>query len=319
MLSYVHNLVLLSLAKLSGSSITTSDSQLSRDLIRTRVILEKIRPLEGKLRYQIEKLVRKADGPAAVDEEGRDEVVNDPLAFKPNPSALMSGGRNGGFVSDSDASGSDTEGTAARGVREGAGGVYRPPRLAPTPYIEAPTGKNKKARRPPPTASAFLTDMATALNANTPYAEGTSGLSVTPSNNSRRAKKLNEMKDYEEGMMTRISMNKKQTRQRRDDEAEVALGGGGTLDTGNRKGVRGKGGFGVEFDELLNTIDKGGKKRTGVMGRVGGSEYEAMRLMKNERKLTPAGNQSGSGKRKAKGKFDQAVDRVAKRAKKSKS
>lgn len=236
----------------------------------------------------------------------------DPLAFRPNPSALVSG-RNGGYVSQSDEEASDAEQTQQKD------GIYRPPRLAPVPYIDAQAqGKKGKQRRAAPTHSAFLTDMASTLNGNTPYAEGTSGLAVAPSMNSRRAKKMNEMQDYEEDMMHRISMSKKESKKRREDEAEVALGGGGTLDTGNKRGVRGRGGFGVEFDELLNNIERGGNKRSGNLGRTGGTEYEALRQMRNERKHVPA-EQGGQSKGKKRGGFDKAVERQAKRQKKSRS
>lgn len=43
-------------------------------LVKLRIVLEKIGPLEGKLKYQIEKLVRKADqADEGVDE---DDVAN---------------------------------------------------------------------------------------------------------------------------------------------------------------------------------------------------------------------------------------------------
>lgn len=230
----------------------------------------------------------------------------DPLAFRPNPSALLSG-RNGGYVSQSDEEASDAPATKE--------GVYRPPRLAPVPYLEAPK-KGKRANRVAPNQSAFLTDMASTLNGNAPYAEGTSGLAVAPSMNSRKTKKMVEMQDYEESMMHRISMSKKESKKRREDEAEVALGGGGTLDTGNKRGVRGRGGFGVEFDELLNNIERGGNKRSGTLGRTGGSDYEALRQMRNERKHVPS-EQAAQGKKR--GGFDKAVERQAKRQKKSRS
>ena len=43
-------------------------------LVKLRVVLEKMGPLEGKLKYQIEKLVRKAD--QAADGGDEEDVVN---------------------------------------------------------------------------------------------------------------------------------------------------------------------------------------------------------------------------------------------------
>lgn len=78
MLSYVHDLVLLSISKLSGHSLTEQDDQIAKELVKIRVVLEKLRFLEGKLRYQIEKLVRKAEsGPVEkVTNEDEEEVIN---------------------------------------------------------------------------------------------------------------------------------------------------------------------------------------------------------------------------------------------------
>ena len=75
-----------------------------------RTILEKLRPLETKLKYQIDKLVKAATVGAAQTD------VN-PLSFKPNPSGLVS------KVADAPAS-DDDDGPA----------VYQPPKLSAVPY-----------------------------------------------------------------------------------------------------------------------------------------------------------------------------------------
>lgn len=49
----------------------------------TLQVLERIRPIDQKLRYQIDKLIKAANTGQAI---GR----NDPLQFKPNPDALVS-------------------------------------------------------------------------------------------------------------------------------------------------------------------------------------------------------------------------------------
>jgi U3 small nucleolar ribonucleoprotein protein LCP5 len=70
MLSYLHHLTLLVHLKLSGRSLT-DHQDLVQELVRIRVILDKIRPLETKLKYQIDKLVRKAqaEGAQTLNEE----------------------------------------------------------------------------------------------------------------------------------------------------------------------------------------------------------------------------------------------------------
>jgi len=69
MLEYMHNFIILTLARLHGQSISNTNeasedsanpSKLVETLVKDRIILEKIRPLEAKLKYQVDKLVKKA-------------------------------------------------------------------------------------------------------------------------------------------------------------------------------------------------------------------------------------------------------------------
>jgi U3 small nucleolar ribonucleoprotein protein LCP5 len=79
LLSYLHHLVALFAIKLNSKSISTSSgAEVVQGLVKLRVVLEKIGPLEGKLKYQIEKLVRKAD--QAVDGGNEEDVINGSFA-----------------------------------------------------------------------------------------------------------------------------------------------------------------------------------------------------------------------------------------------
>lgn len=213
---------------------------------------------------------------------------------------------------------SEEEDERQAGEASQSGGVYRPPRVAPMPYVEGSSRSKKSKGRDAPT-SGFLTDLARDLttSANTPYAEGVSGLSTAPNANSKRARKLAEIKEYEEGNLTRLSMSKKESKQRRADEEEVALGGGGSLDA---RGRGGRGGFGVEVDELLASIDrKGGDgSQRGRRSKQPGAEYDELRKYRAERQAVPAESVQAGGKRKSgKGQFEAALQREAKRSKRS--
>jgi U3 small nucleolar ribonucleoprotein protein LCP5 len=83
LLSYLHHLVALFALKLSSTSLTSTEgTQVVGALVKLRVVLEKVSPLEQKLKYQVEKLVRKADQAA----EGADEqdVLNGELSLDPD-------------------------------------------------------------------------------------------------------------------------------------------------------------------------------------------------------------------------------------------
>ena len=70
LLSYLHNLLATFHLKLTSQSLTSAEgAEVVANLVKLRVVLEKVAPLEGKLKYQIEKLVRRADQAA----EGADE------------------------------------------------------------------------------------------------------------------------------------------------------------------------------------------------------------------------------------------------------
>ena len=67
------------LRKCSGKKIE-GEPAIER-LVKLRTVMEKIRPIEQKLRYQVDKLVSIAESGHVAD--------NDPLRFKPNPDNLL--------------------------------------------------------------------------------------------------------------------------------------------------------------------------------------------------------------------------------------
>jgi len=132
MLSYCINIVFYLLLKSEGRPVR--DHPVVLRLVEIRAYLEKLRPIDRKLKYQIDKLLKMADGKkesAAADDDDDD----DPLRFKPNPDALV------GKADEEDAG--------------DAGGAYRPPKMVPTSMDELEEGgksakqkrKEKEARR----------------------------------------------------------------------------------------------------------------------------------------------------------------------------
>jgi U3 small nucleolar ribonucleoprotein protein LCP5 len=73
LLSYMHNMALLALCRLEGRSLENDEQvrkTLVERLIRERVILERIKPLEARLKYQVDKLITKADNADRIEREG---------------------------------------------------------------------------------------------------------------------------------------------------------------------------------------------------------------------------------------------------------
>lgn len=112
LLSYLINLTYIILRKCSGEKIE-ADPCIER-LTEIRTVLEKIRPIDSKLKYQIDKLVKTAVAGSN---------VNDPTMFKANPEEMVGSGE-----SDSASEGEDADKKTAKGI-------YVPPKLSAHHYL----------------------------------------------------------------------------------------------------------------------------------------------------------------------------------------
>uniref|UniRef100_A0A4W4E710 Neuroguidin n=1 Tax=Electrophorus electricus TaxID=8005 RepID=A0A4W4E710_ELEEL len=120
LLFYLQDVTHLMCIKSHGQSL--KDNSAIHRLITIRTVLEKMRPLDQKLKYQIDKLVRTAVTGNIAE--------NDPLNFRPKPENLVSKLSQ----SEDDDSGDD-------GVKDGSqktvtptGRKYVPPKIAPMHY-----------------------------------------------------------------------------------------------------------------------------------------------------------------------------------------
>lgn len=306
MLTYLQSLILLSSRRVLKHSLaerappTKSFSDPQRDergagagdlvdnMIEGRVVLEKIKALEGRMKYQIEKLVRLS--------EEQKVAVDDPLAFRPNPANLM----------DGDMSATDEE----QEDEKVADDVYRPPRLAPVPYTET-SAKEKRARRQAEPQA--LRNMVY-HDPSMPHAESTSGLGSMPSLQSKRAREIQEMKDFEEANFTRLVMNKKEAKRRARDEADIALGGGGGAS--GRRG-RGAGGLEDEFGDVLRSVERGSGGKDGYEElRLRGKKSGVLDRSRVPRVRDEEGDPGAEGPKRKKTRFDDSRKRMKKKLKK---
>ncbi|KAG5340327.1 hypothetical protein C0989_002138 [Termitomyces sp. Mn162] len=228
-------------------------------MIEGRVVLEKIRVLETRMRYQIEKLVRVAEEPETTAN------LEDPLAFRPNPNNLWANDEeNDDTVNESvhnDHSQQDKHGIFD------ADAIYRPPRVAPAPYTEKSRSQRRKERPPLPSALASLSS-----DVSRPHVESTSGLGSIPSLASGRAAYLKRLNEFEEENFSRVVMKKSDARRRARDEADIALGG--SLTGGGGKHRRRAGGLEDEFGDVLRSV---ARVNFGGLGGPGGDGYDELR------------------------------------------
>lgn len=146
-------------------------------------------------------------------------------------------------------------------------GIYRPPRLAPVPYVEKSKNKERAKRAPVPSALATL-----AADPSQPFLESTTGLGGAPALGSGRAQYLKRVQEFEEDNFTRIVQKKSEAKRRQRDEEDLAMGGdlGGA---GSRGGRRRAGGLEDEFGEVLRSVSR----VTARDGRGQGDGYEELR------------------------------------------
>eukprot|EP01098_Paradermamoeba_levis_P009721 TRINITY_DN4067_c0_g1_i2.p1 TRINITY_DN4067_c0_g1~~TRINITY_DN4067_c0_g1_i2.p1 ORF type:complete len:650 (+),score=283.09 TRINITY_DN4067_c0_g1_i2:47-1951(+) len=128
LLSYCINVTFYLLLKASGKSI--KDHPVINELIRIRTVLEKIKPLDVKLKYQIDKLLKTAAVGSITHAE------NDGLQYKPNPKALSKGSSGGSAELAAEAPAGEEEKT----------GLYRAPRISAVRYEEDEKGDKKKEK-----------------------------------------------------------------------------------------------------------------------------------------------------------------------------
>ncbi|XP_062061403.1 neuroguidin [Lepus europaeus] len=130
LLMYLMDLSHLLLDKASGGSLQGHAAVLR--LVEIRTVLEKLRPLDQKLKYQIDKLVRTAVTGSLSE--------NDPLRFKPHPSSMMSKLSSEDEEEDEAEDGQSSEKKSAKGASK----KYVPPRLVPVHYDETEAERERK-------------------------------------------------------------------------------------------------------------------------------------------------------------------------------
>lgn len=164
---------------------------------------------------------------------------SDPLAFKPNPQNLVDNDNSDEPDHDPD-----------EDKNANSDAIYRPPHLAPVPYVEK-SSKGRPERLPVPSALALLQE-----DPSRPHVETTSGLGGMPSLHSGRAKYLKRVTEYEEENFTRLMMKKTDAKRRARDEADLALGAD-LADTNPGRRRQRAGGLEDEFGDIFRSVHRG--------------------------------------------------------------
>ncbi|XP_050307044.1 neuroguidin-A [Anthonomus grandis grandis] len=232
LLSYLINLTYIVLRKCSGEPIE-GDPCIDR-LIELRTVLEKIRPIDHKLKYQIDKLVKTAVTGASTD---------DPATFKANPLNLM----------DKDGFNSTDEDSSDDSVKEkkdkSRTGVYVPPKLSAVHYAGPESAQEKTKRlqernKKMALSSSILQDLREEyLDTPIEVSQGSRAQQIL-------SKQQKEREEYEEEYMTRLPITKSEKHRKRqlttlgtlgDDVTNFSSTGQGGSRKRKQKGFKSKG------------------------------------------------------------------------------
>eukprot|EP00879_Flechtneria_rotunda_P011823 GHRR01012350.1.p1 GENE.GHRR01012350.1~~GHRR01012350.1.p1 ORF type:complete len:590 (+),score=268.47 GHRR01012350.1:166-1935(+) len=137
LLQYCMCIVAYLMLKAEGKSV--KDHPVIGRLVQLRAYIEKIRPIDKQLAYQIDKLLRatsvvQASSLSAAGDAGAEEdtAAEDALQYRPNPQRLIT---KAPLVGD------------AAGLEPTSTGVYRPPKLNPVAMDEDRALSNKEMRK----------------------------------------------------------------------------------------------------------------------------------------------------------------------------
>ncbi|KAG9199381.1 hypothetical protein G6514_008540 [Epicoccum nigrum] len=271
LLSYLQNLVFLILLKLRARSSGESShlhpqDEVVQKLVELRIYLEKgVRPLENRLKYNIDKIIRSADDAArrtaqasakpktqparnatgsddsdADSAAGSDQTADseDEMAYAPNKAAVLR---------------AQPEEPSARDRDSARDGIYRPPKITP---MAMPTTEGRAERRDRrPNKSATLDEFIATELSSAPMAEPSIGSTITHGGRHTKSEKErreeHERREYEESNFTRLAPKSK--KELRKENAGRATGGFGGEEW---RGL----GAGIERIERLTEKKKGGGK-----------------------------------------------------------
>lgn len=199
LLSYLINLTYIVLRKCSGERIET-DPSIDR-LVELRTVLEKIRPIDSKLKYQIDKLVKTAV--VGVTSE------DDPQSYHANPSNLVS------KIEGSDAESSDiSEEGDSKKEKGNKSNIYVPPKLAAVHYDDSISRSESEKKSKEKSRKQFL-NSSVMRELRDEYSEAPVEVSSGNQIKQSISKHEQEKTEYEENYLTRLPVTKAEKNRRR--------------------------------------------------------------------------------------------------------
>lgn len=246
LLSYLHNLVFLILFQLkklkAEDGLESLEEDIVKKLVELRVYMDRgVRPLEGRLKYQVDKVVKAADdaeraergaatakkskaesaseesgsgsGSEDNDEESEDEDI-DEMAYRPNISAFSKS--------------AEPQAKPDKSAKNApSDGIYRPPKIMPTAL---PTTERREREDRRPHKSHVIDEFVNAEMSSAPMAEASIGSTIMQGGRHTKTRKDKEHEAermaYEETNFVRLPKEtKKELAKRRGRQPQTTFGG----------------------------------------------------------------------------------------------
>lgn len=257
-LSYIHNLVFLILVKLRHTSLNGTETpekaeveqinqKATEKLAELRLYIEKgIKPLEGRLKYQVDKVIR------AAEEASRPQTAH---SMKPKPTRKrrgddsISGSDYSDAASDAESDSSEDQTDLAAGPNQaallrqttnlaatpqatdaglGKSGLYKPPKITPV-SMPVTLGKEARSSRERPAKSAALDEYIANEMSTAPALEPSIGSTIRAGGRhvqSQRERDTDaDRRRYEEENFTRLPVASKKERAKQPKASRSAFGG----------------------------------------------------------------------------------------------
>ena len=197
LLAYCINVVFYLAMKCEGKSVKAHP--VMKQLLELRYAIEKIRPLDGKLKYQIDRLISAASAPA---------TERSALMLRPDPTA---------FLGDSDDEVSEDEkpsksNSSSQSTKKSE--IYRAPKISSAPYkfdesADDKVNKINQRKRNKLKNSAIFESLREEFG-TAPEVSSSSGIDHTGSDAKALQKEEDERRNYEEDRFVRLTMTRKE-------------------------------------------------------------------------------------------------------------
>lgn len=232
LLSYCTNIMFYLLLKVEGKSV--KNHPVMKQLLELRYAMDKMRPLDNKLKPQVDRLVKM----------GASGASDGASSLRPNPMALLGRGRKqqpndseeeeNSDVEEAEAMADGSDGEYGEGSDEENENVYKPPKMSAVIFKENETAAQKAdaklAKQRKRLKNSEILDTLREEFGSAPESVSNTGLLGKTQEERRIEEDMDERRKFEEDRFVRLAVTKKDKQAAKRREREAMRGGMGADD-----------------------------------------------------------------------------------------